>query len=238
MGGSASFGYGRTDASNQSSSNAYGYSQGVTGSQSTNAQSVYGAQEPALSQLYGAAGDLLSGTSAPGAVAGGIGAQGADAWASLLRPGANPYSDAAVQASIDDATEAFKRQVLPELDARGVGAGQYGSSRDALARGEAAGMFGGELAQRTAQMRSDLYTGDMNRVLSAVGMTPMLQQSAFAPLSVAASLIGGPTVLGQGQSSSFGTQTAENWAQSQSSGRSSGRQYNTSGSGGIGGGKN
>ena len=114
-----------------------------------------------------------------------------NAWQGQLTPGANPYFDQAVQASIDQATDSFKRQVLPELDARSAGAGQLGSSRDRLATGEAAGLFGQSVAQTAAQQRSEMYQSDQNRVMQAIGMTPSMMQSQYAPLSVAASLIGG-----------------------------------------------
>src|SRR5262245_56244586 len=184
-----------------STSEGGGYSQG--GSQASSAQNVWGSQAGALGDLYSQAQALMGGYSPYGQAGAGVGQAGTSAWMGQLTPGANPYFDQAVQASIDQATDSFKRQVLPELDARSVGAGALGSSRDRLATGEAAGLFGQSVAQTAAQQRSEMYQSDQNRVLQAIGMTPTMQQSQYAPLSVAASLIGGPTVLGNTQSSGW-----------------------------------
>src|SRR5262245_43121267 len=138
--------FNQSKASNQNwaqSSNeaqAGGFNQ--SGQQSQSGQGVWGAQSGALGDLYGAAQGLLGGSSPYGQAGSQLGQAGANAWQGQLTPGANPYFDQAVQASIDQATESFKRQVLPELDSRSVGAGALGGSRDRLATGEAAGLFG------------------------------------------------------------------------------------------------
>lgn len=196
----------------ESTSAGGGFNQ--SGQQSTSGQDVWGAQSGALGDLYSQAQSLLGGGSPYGQAGAQVGTAGANAWQGQLTPGTNPYFDQAVQASIDQASESFKRQVLPELDARSVGAGQLGGSRDQLARGEAAGLFGQSVAQTAAQQRAQQYSGDQSRVLQAIGMTPAMQQSAYAPLSVAASLIGGPTVLNQAQASGWGN--AQNWNQADS----------------------
>jgi hypothetical protein len=218
-----------------SESESGGYNQGgqqatnVTGQQSTSGQNVWGAQGGALQDLYGQAQALMGGSSPYGQAGAGVGQAGMNAWQGQLTPGANPYFDQAVQASIDQATDSFKRQVLPELDARSAGAGQLGSSRDRLATGEAAGLFGQSVAQTAAQQRSEMYQSDQNRVMQAIGMTPSMMQSQYAPLSVAASLIGGPTVLSNAQSSGWGNaqssgwSDAQNWANSMSYGGGSGK---------------
>jgi hypothetical protein len=180
----------------------------VSGQQSTSGQNVWGAQGGALQDLYGQAQALMGGSSPYGQAGAGVAQTGLGAWQGQ-HAGANPYFDQAVQASIDQATDSFKRQVPPELDARSVCAGQLGSSRDRLATGEAAGLFGQSVAQTAAQQRSEMYQGDQNRVMQAIGMTPAMQQSQYGPLSVAASLIGGPTVLNQAQASGYRERTVE-----------------------------
>jgi len=209
----------KSSAWNQTVAESGGTSQ--SGQQATSGQNVWGAQGGALSDLYGQAQALMGGYSPYGQAGAGVGQAGMGAWQGQLTPGANPYFDQAVQASIDQATESFRRQVLPELDARSAGVGQLGSSRDRLATGEAAGLFGQAVAQTSAQQRAQQYSSDQSRVLQAIGMTPMMQQSQYAPLSVAASLIGGPTVLGSSQSSGWGD--AQNWASSVAQGGSGGR---------------
>jgi hypothetical protein len=217
--------FGTSKSSNQnwagSTSESAGGGFNQSGQQATSGQNVWGAQGGALGDLYAQAQALIGGQSPYGQAGAQVGQAGANAWQGQLTPGANPYFDQSVQASIDQATESFKRQVLPELDARSVGAGQLGGSRDQLARGEAAGLFGQSVAQTAAQQRAQMYEGDQNRVLQAIGLTPAMQQSQYAPLSVAASLIGGPTVLNQAQSSGWGN--AQNWQQAQSESQAGGK---------------
>jgi hypothetical protein len=182
----------------------YTQSQATQGNQATSGQGVWGAQQGALGDLYGQSQGLMAGTNPYGQQAAGLGQAGQAAWQQQLTPGQNPYFDQAVQASIDQATDSFKRGTLADLDARSAGVGQLGSSRDRLATGEAAGLFGQSIAQTAAQQRAQQYSGDQDRALQAIGMTGNMQQSAYSPLSVAASLIGGPTVLSQAQSSGWG----------------------------------
>ena len=198
------------------------------GNQAVSGQSVWGDQQGALSNLYAQAQGLLGGSSPYGQQAGMVGQQGQNAWAQQLTPGANPYFDQAVQASIDQATQSFQRGALADLDARSAGVGQLGSSRDRLATGEAAGLFGQSIAQTAAQQRAQQYSADQDRSLQAIGMTGNMQQSAYSPLSVAASLIGGPTVLNQSQSSGWGN------AQSASDAISSSKQWGQGGGWGAG----
>jgi hypothetical protein len=211
------------------------------GNQATSGQGVWGAQQGALTDLYGQSQGLMSGSNPYGQQANMLGQQGQNAWAQQLTPGQNPHFDQAVQASIDQATESFKRGTLADLDARSAGVGQLGSSRDRLATGEAAGLFGQSIAQTAAQQRAQQYSSDQDRALQAIGMTGNMQQSAYSPLSVAASLIGGPTVLSQAQSSGWGDASSTGLSRSASDARSfgygagwgTGRTRQDSASGGL-----
>ncbi|MGL4650334.1 MAG: hypothetical protein ACRC1H_13080, partial [Caldilineaceae bacterium] len=108
---------------NQSAQGGSSYGQGTT------SQGVWGQQAGALNDLYGQAQGLMGGTSAPGQAAQGVAGEARNAWLSQLSPGGNPYFEKSVQGAIDSATQGFTRNVLPELDARGVGMGQYGGAR-------------------------------------------------------------------------------------------------------------
>lgn len=233
MGGSANYGQSKQSSGSQATSSNDGYGYNLTGNQATSGQSVYGAQQPGLGAVYGGAQGLATGSSPYSAGVQGVTDAGTAAWQQQLQPGSNPFFDQSVQASIDQATDSFKRQVLPELDSRGVGAGQYGSSRDQLARGEAAGEFGAGLAQSVAQQRATQYSGDQTRALGAVGLTPQMQAGQIAPLSLAASLLGGPTVLGQSQSSGFGMGENTTHGESQATSRGKGSSINMGASAGA-----
>jgi hypothetical protein len=211
----------RQDESHQGGqSRASGYSQGgswntgetggMSAAQSTGTQDVWGAQQPALASLYGQAQQLINGQGAAGRGAAGVAGQAREAWADQLTPGGNPYFERSVQGAINNATQGFNQQVLPGLDARGVGVGQYGGQRDSLARGQAAGDFGRALSNNIAGMYAQQYQGDRALAGQALGMAPQMQGMQTAPLTTAAGIIGAPTVLGQQQStntaSNYGTQ--------------------------------
>ncbi|MGL4649829.1 MAG: hypothetical protein ACRC1H_10505 [Caldilineaceae bacterium] len=184
-----------------------------------------------MNDLYGQAQGLMGGTSAPGQAAQGGAGEARNAWLSQLSPGGNPYFEKSVQGAIDSATQGFTRNVLPELDARGVGMGQYGGARDNLARGEAAGMFAQGLSRDVGGMYANQYAGDQNRALQALGMSQGIQGMQTQPLRDAGALIGGPTVLGQSQN----TQGASNWGSS--IGQSFGQSWNQASSNSAGSGK-
>lgn len=182
----------KSSSSQSSSASSYG----------ENEQNVWGSQTAGLEGLYAAAQGILGGQ---GGAAGAqdVGEQARASWMQALQPGGNPYFSQNVQGALDAASSSFKRSVLPELESRGVGAGQYGNSRDQLARGEAAGMFGDSLSQMARGMYSDQYGMDQQRQLAALGMTGNMQATNFAPQFAAQQLIGGPTVLGSGWQSSI-----------------------------------
>lgn len=203
---------------------ATGSSQGLTGGQSASSQDVWGAQSPALAQLYQQAGQLMGGQGSMGQAATGVAQDARNAWMNQLTPGGNPYFEKSVQGAIDSATSGFTRGVLPELEARGVGVGQYGGQRDSLARGQAAGDFGDALQRNVGQMYAQQYGGDRALAGQALGMGGQIQGMQTAPLTTAGSLIGGPTVLGQQQASNFGLQSSQN----QSYGASMAENQNTS----------
>ena len=187
----------------------YGSSYGNTGSTST--QGVWGAQDPALQSLYAGAQGLLGGN-AQAQQADSVSQQARSAWAQSLQPGQNPYFQNNVQGAIDQASDSWKRSILPELDARGTAAGQYGGARDNLARGEAAGQFGQSLTKMTGDLYGQQYGIDAASRAQALGQTGAMQGSIFAPQQQAQSMIGGPTVLGNG--SSFGTSGSSQAGQS------------------------
>jgi len=208
--------YGESDSWNQSTGGGFNRSGSENWNQqgSSQTQDVWGGQAPYLQQLYQQAGQLAQGGGAMGNIAN----QAQGAWLQQLTPGGNPYFERAVQGSIDQATRGFTQGVLPALEARGVGVGQYGQPRDQLARGQAAGEFGAGLANSVAQQYASQYQGDQGRALQALGMGGQIQDMQSAGLRQGAQIIGGPTVLGQGSSfgtgygSSFGD--AQNWNQS------------------------
>lgn len=206
---SESRGWNQAQNSSLNQSASGGTSLGSSASQSM--QGVWGAQQPGLTAIYDAAMKLAGGGGQAPALHRTSDAAN-NAWMSMLTPGGNPYFSQNVQGAIDQATQSFNRSVMPELDARGVAAGQYGSPRDNLARGEAAGLFGQGMGRNVTDLYAQQYGIDQQRQATALGMTGAMQQSQLAPLTAAQGLLGGPTVLGQ--SSSAGQNMANNWGSS------------------------
>ena len=210
-GGSQSSGYSRGSTYGQNSASAYGQSSGT--------QDVWGAQQPALQQIYRQAQNLAMGNNPMGQASQGVATQARNAWADQLTPGGNPYFERSVQGAIEQATQGFNRDILPQMDARGVQAGQYGSERDNLARGQAAGDFGKALSQNVAGMYAQQYGTDRALAGQALGQSGQIQGMQTAPLTTAAGIVGGPTVLGSqqstNQSGSFGMQQGTNESQNQ-----------------------
>lgn len=209
--GSQSQSWGGNQSQNSSVNQSLSGGSSTGTNQSQSSQGIWGAQQPGLENLYGAANQLISGGGAAGP-ANQIADAARQSWMSTLTPGGNPYFSQNVQGAIDQATQSFNRSVMPELDARGVGAGQYGSSRDQLARGEAAGLFGQGLSRSVTDLYAQQYGADQQRQMQGLGMTGAMQGAAFAPLTQAQGLLGGPTVLGQ--SSSSGSTNASNFGSS------------------------
>lgn len=211
-------------------SNAIGSSLSAAQSKSD----VWGAQQPALSSLYDAALNFAQARTPAGQSAQQVAGQAQNAWMQQLTPGGNPYFERSVQGAIDQATQGFTQQVLPELDARGVQVGQYGQARDSLARGQAAGIFGQGLANTVSGMYANQYQGDQNRALSALGQAQQVQNLQSAPLTTAAGIIGGPTVLQDSQSLAQAQNQSQSWGQSIGNAWNN-ASSNTSGKGASGG---
>jgi hypothetical protein len=180
-------------------------------------QNVWGSQAPALGDLYASAQNVLGSGNA-------LAQPAAQALQSQLTPGVNPYFSQSLDQAISAATQGFTRDVLPQLKSNAVGMNNLGTTRDQLATGEAAGMFGQGLTRMVADMSTQQYTADQNRALQALMAAPQISGMQWQPQQVAAGMIGGPTVLG----SSFGQgwQTSQGTSQGTGSGYSKGSGFN------------
>lgn len=81
----------------------------------------------------------------------------------------NPYLEETVRNAQDSASQAFNRNVMPSLRGNAIGAGQYGSSRDAIAQGLAGGDFGKYLGDLTSQAYSNAYNQNYNAMTGLTG---------------------------------------------------------------------
>lgn len=250
---------GMQGSSQQSSSNGYSYNQSLAQSLSQSGQSIWGPQGAGLENLYGQVSGMLgqqgnaqgvsqgnvnnvmgqaqTGLNAVAGIAGGR---------TALDPFTDPNSALAQRQTADLATTVgneFNRNILPGIKSNSGLAGQMGSSRDALARGVAAGDAATAISQggtnfyanayntaaqaagaKTSAMLSagqslpDLSTGVYN-----LGMSP--QQAAWAPLMAAGSIFGGPTALSSSYALSQAQSQGEQFQKGQTSGKSFGFNF-------------
>lgn len=237
--------------SGSSSSTGYGYNQSLAQSMNASTQNVWGAQAPALQDLYGRAGQLAGQQGDAGAVQqklvndnmgavnGGIGAlQDLAAGGGVLANYANPNSDMA-RSMLDNASQAigenFNRNILPGITSAAGQVGGIGGSREALARGVAAGDAANAIGRAATDIYSQQYNvgaqaaaGLTDARLSAaqalpgaatgavnLGMSPYA--AAWAPLTSMANILGGPTVLGNSLGMSIAQGQSENWQSAKSS---------------------
>lgn len=213
-------------SSGSSSSSGWGY--GYNAAQSM--QDIWGPQASALTGLYGDA-TALAGkqqTQAPAAATGLVRSlmPGAQSGFQQMVQFANPNSDLARQQTAnlaDTVGTEFNRAILPGIrSGAGIG-GNMGGSREALAKGVAAG----DAARAISEGGTNFFANAYNQAANAasqlpamagqvfnLGMTPF--QAAWAPLQSLASILGGPTALGQSQA------VGENWQQQMSKSRNFG----------------
>lgn len=210
----------------QSSGSGYGYTQGL----SQAATNVWGAQAPALQQGYGQAAALakqqMPQVGAAATQLGGATLPGAQLGLSQMMQFANPNSDLARRQTADLADTVgaeFGRTILPQLrTGAGIG-GNMGGSREALARGVAAG----DAASAISHGATDFFSNAYNQAAGAAAQLPAMAGQVFnlgmmpfaaqwAPIQSLMGALGGPTVLSKAASQNL----SENWQQQQSTGRS------------------
>jgi hypothetical protein len=217
-------------SSQQSSGWGYGYNQSL--SQAMSASDVWGAQAPALQGGYDAASALarrqMPQVGAAATRLGGATMPAAQTGLEQMMQFANPNSDLARRQTADLADTVgseFGRTILPQIrTGAGIG-GNMGGSREALAKGVAAG----DAAQAISQGGTEFFSNAYNQAAAAaaqlpamagqvfnLGMTPFAAQ--WAPIQSLMGALGGPTVLQRSRAES--QSEAQNWQQQQSTGKS------------------
>lgn len=223
-------------SNSNSSSSGYGYStnmaQSLNASNST--QNVWGGQAAPLTSLYGQAqGQAAQGVdpNISAASAGGVNALSKIAGGQTPLDGFADPTSATAQGYMsnvaDQLGQNFNRTILPGLQSAAGQAGALGGSRDYLARGVAASDVQGQVANAAWGNAAQAAAGKTDAMLSAGQALPGAALSQYGlswgPLSQLASILGGPTVLGN--SNSMGVSQAggqsENWNASQGSQKSS-----------------
>lgn len=143
----------------------------ISGIQNATYNQMQGGYNPYAQNVGGAQSQL----------AGRLGDQGLQSNADLLNQMAygetgNPYLDTAVQGSLQQMSNAFLTNTLPGMRRQAIGEGTYGSSRNALAEGQALGGLEAQMQQAAQQgYMGDYNTQEQNR-LAALGQIAQQQQ--------------------------------------------------------------
>lgn len=158
--------------------------------------------------------------------------------------GANPALEDAITALKQDAGSLFTEQLNPAIVSRSVAGGTLGGSRQGVAQGVAQAATAKDFMSKAAELRyadiasKDAMAGDiaMNSLAAAntgLGSLPGLldvfergQNAELGTYSALSSILGGPTVLSQSESSDFSSSTAQSIAEAFS--RSFGETSSTS----------
>ena len=126
--------------------------------------------------------------------------------------GGSPWLQSQIGQLGDNIGQFFNQQIMPGITGEYAGAGQLGGSRQAVSQG----MASQEALRQFVQGATGLYSNDYTQGANAAGMAGQLAQGSinnagnqynlgmqpysaqFQPLQQFSSLLGGPTVLGQG----------------------------------------
>jgi hypothetical protein len=189
----------------------YQYNQSL----SQQAQNLWAPNAQALQGLYGQATNLMGQQGNMQGVAQNVlkGAMGGGALGQYAQPN-NQLAAQQLQDYSSQVGQNFNREILPGIRGQAGRTGNMGGSRAALAQGVAAGDAASAIAQQGRGLYADQYgigaqaAAHLPQAISQMynlGMAPY--SAAWAPLSSAAGIFGGPTVLSTGQTQAFG----EDW---------------------------
>lgn len=253
---SSNFGYGYDGSS--SFSDSLSQARSVTGGQSTSAQSIafedlyqklFGSATGAAASAAEAA-PILQGQAAQ-LFSGGVdflaqlqGGPGTDALAARI--GDTSARDAQLEALQAGLGDLFNEELNPAITGRAVAAGQLGGGRQGVAQAQAAKAIAGQYAQgassiiasdqaqrdQAATSLAGLQQGGAAAGLSALpglfGVGQGAAMAGLAPYEALAQILGGPTVLTQGQSTQFGQSSSDAIARAISEAFGEDFQYGTS----------
>lgn len=105
-----------------------------------------------------------------------MGGAAADTVTGMMNDGTNPYLNEMIQNATKGTLRTLNEQILPGIDARYLGAGQYGGSRQALDIGSGVRAATESIGDIAARMSGEQYNADQNRRLQGAGMAMQGQQ--------------------------------------------------------------
>lgn len=110
----------------------------------------------------------------------GIGAANTFLGGDIWNPASNPNLQGAISAATRPITQNLTESILPSIRGEAGSTGNFGSSRQGIAEGLASGRASQAVGDTASKLVQDQYSTNVNAQLRALGMLPMLQDSAIA----------------------------------------------------------
>lgn len=171
-----------------------------------NPASVWSAQAPYLQSVYQAGQGLQGEQMAAGSEFQQQRGMQGEAWQNLLSGSANPYLSGMASSAMAGITKQFQEQIMPALLGGGNAAGQLGGERYQLLQDSAVDSATRAMGDVSADIYGRAWDSGLQAQLGALDQSGNVMGSAWQPLLSQAKLVGGPTVLGGGGTSTGGSE--------------------------------
>lgn len=124
------------------------------------------------------------------------------AFQNFLTPQQNPFLQGQIQQGQDQIAQNLQRNILPSIGSSAASTGQFGGGRQGVAEGIALSDANQQSANFSQNLIGQDFQAQQGRALQALTQAGNVGNLAFQPLQNLASIIGSPTILGQGTSES------------------------------------
>lgn len=168
----------------------------------TNPDQVWSAQAPYLTDLYGAGKNLAASQMAPGSQFNQQNAALNNAWQQQLAGPTNPYLTGMASNAMAQISKQFNEQIMPSLLGGGNNAGQLGQERYQNLQNSAVDTAAMAMANAGQNVYGQAWNSGLAAQSNAIGQGGAVMAAPWAPLAAQSSIVGNPTVLGQGGTSS------------------------------------
>lgn len=98
-----------------------------------------------------------------------------------LSPSSNPALQESIRASTSDVTDQLLRATLPAIRGEAVTTGNFGSSRQGLAEGQAIGDAAGQATRRASEIANQGYQSGLDAMVKGVSLAPGTAQAGVIP---------------------------------------------------------
>lgn len=98
-----------------------------------------------------------------------------------LSPSSNPALQESIRASTSDVTDQLLRATLPAIRGEAVTTGNFGSSRQGLAEGQAIGDAASQATRRASEIANQGYQSGLDAMVKGVSLAPGTAQAGVIP---------------------------------------------------------